>query len=317
MSKFHINSAGEVRRCSAFTGNCPYGNDSDHYSSEGEGYEAIAKANEGNTFNTFTKDSELGEDVKVRRRDKETLAATSSDPKVLYSIASDMGHPLFGTGRKIAKALASNPNTPGSVLVEARSHTDHAWAEYVDLEQHPNYPITNFTEEGATYFINTNDPEAVAEVLRSDDVGDRFVLIAGMYDSKGVLDALANGSNKPSLRGRGRQAVRKPEYSAAAAKSGRFPTSNDIQGKTLYYQRSESGKSSFRPVSTSTLITAAAHTPNEKTQRELLAKKLPTEEAMRMRKALLENPKLAADVKETVASELKAYAQDLLKLAST
>lgn len=43
MAKFHINQKGEVKQCRARKGNCPFGDEGDHFDSEQSAFAAIEK----------------------------------------------------------------------------------------------------------------------------------------------------------------------------------------------------------------------------------------------------------------------------------
>lgn len=276
MARFHINSKGEPGKCKAFTGNCPYGDEDVHYHTADAAYEAIeanqggafgpkqmastlpdadAYMAQGGSSDDWSSARGMIDDinydrvqdhhnlltqlhrsneVRLRGRDKELLARRSQDPAELMALAESITGRR--SGRRIARALAKNSYATAEILVEARSRSAMAWSEFVDLEMHPDYPMGNFTNEGAYRFAEALDPYGERVAAQSNEAGDRSLdqLLMKIKDPERydqlAVSALENPNNKLTYREIRRLAKEKPTFAAAAARSGRFPDERDLRG---------------------------------------------------------------------------------------
>lgn len=304
MARYHINAKGEPGKCKAFSDNCPYASANEHFSSP-QAAQAAYEAAMGSSFGPVPQ-----EEPKVSR--KVEAAQSSSDPAVLFAVARQ-------ANRKIAKALAQNPHATPEALVEARSRTDLAWKEFTSLELHPAYPLGNMTNEGATAKLEAQSYEQNLAMMRSDEVGDTLADKAQYHGSALVEAALANPANRMTSTVIGRIAVEKPEYTVAAAKSGRFPTSEDIAGTNRYALSREvhqlHGYGYERgSVPAGTLVLAARHTPDNGIMREIHAKYRGTAHEMEVSKAILANPHANDATKAGVVRQLEAMQTEVQRL---
>ena len=285
MTKYHINSKGEPGKCKANFDGCPYGGSEKHYESPEKAYAAIEQEM-GGSFNPIKNSA-----IKIRRWDKESVARESTNEEELMTIAEHVSDSHFN--KKIVKALASNPSISASALLEARSKSELAWNHFVDLEMHPNYPTASLTNAGATRLLDTN-PKRAQELLQTDDVNDNLVNVASIYDrdNPGVFNvekALANPNNQISDYVRSRLAIENQSYLEAAARSGKFPTSDDLNSR-------------YHVVPDQKIISAAAYSPSEKILKSIFSKYKNTSLNTAVFDQIYKNDSVSQEFKESIAA---------------
>jgi len=306
MAKYHINDNGEPGKCRAFSGNCPFGGSDAHYDSENAAYDAISKQ-AGGSFNR-------PENVQIKRKDRLEIATNSSDPAELLAVAKGLGE--FSPSRKAAAALAKNPASTADVLVEARSKASLAYNEFVDLEQHPNYPLNRMSGEGAHRRVKTVSKEEIAALFEREDVGDNLVDQAS-FDYPDLLPiALRNPNNKLSDRTRARFALTNFDTVRAAAESGVWPARNDISGRNKYstgetYSTGNGWATREGSIPSDTLVNVASYTPNEQIAKDLVQKLGNTVNGPALYRNLALNPRLTPEFKKQFISELESAAKTI------
>jgi len=309
MAKFHINNKGEPGKCRAWSGDCPFGGDEVHYGSEKEAYAALERKY-GGAFKRAPKP--------LKGARAENIAKNSGDPEELLQVARGLG--IFGA-EKIALALAKNPATPAEALMEARSKTAMALTGFVELEQHPNYPLEKLTGEGAYMKVQRLSPEEKVELSKNDEVGDELAQTLSFEGSLEInRNLVSNPNNKVSSKFRGSLAMRNKILIGSAASSGRWPTSGDINKRNVYYtnkvQHMSGGSTLTQEAFTSEdMIEAILYTPSESTASEILEAEKNQSLKLALVQSMVRNPKLSAEFKAQYQRDIRAQADELNKLA--
>ena len=241
MARFHVNRKGEAGKCRAFTGNCPFGGDADHYRSPEEARAAFEKKMGG----SFTAPPEVS---KISRRDLTTVASTSKDPDELMAVA------LSGNKKAII-ALGKNPAATPDALAEARTKADRQWDWSVDLEDHPNYPVWGMTGVGIHKKAKRGDfqgKDPKDTIFASNEAGDKVLIASSFLNDAGAfqlnnnfvtkyeLATITNTENQVSDDEVTRRICYARDHEKrvlipAAARAGRFPDSRGLAGKVGNY----------------------------------------------------------------------------------
>lgn len=308
---FHVNDNGEPGRCRAFQGNCPFGDEKHHYSSAEDAREAFERANAGNTFTpTFGPTP-----PKLKRSKLEEIARTSKDERELRGVVEGITTPHFQ--RKVAKALAENPNVPGHILAEARSRTGLAYHEFVALEAHPNYPLNRLTGEGAYMLSNTLTKDGYNELHSRDDVGDTLLYKSAMFKAKydeGVKLALSNGNNEIRDSYRDWIASENTEWAKAAGASGKFPSERALNEQE-YYPRDGASLYVEVKVPDEAILNAATTNPDNAKLMKIYDKYKNTQNLQAAAKAIFANPHASDETKRVIAKDVKNFVDEVQRLA--
>lgn len=179
--KFHINGSGDPGKCSAKQGGCPFGGESDHYSTQEEAREQYEKANA---------------DKVIPLKPKQTLAELNKIAKTSTSQNELLQAVLSGSNRTLSN-LSSNPSADSEALGAAHDKTsDKAIKDRLEL--HKNFPIGKLTEYGLQSIRKKSSNDLVKK-MASDDVTDsQAQLVLDKYPMNTSQAIIKNTNNKVS-----------------------------------------------------------------------------------------------------------------------
>ena len=173
MAKYHINSKGEPGACTAAPGNCPFGENTQHYETAEAAREAYEARNDGQTFS-----------VAKKQMRAETKAAISYDPLAEAESFTGVSYKEEGPGGEatqlIALGLMAKHQKDKQALLEAAGDT-HMSQPYGDV-------LAIYMEQGfeevshESWAIEHSDPQEDQTVLWNEEEG--LLAVVNSYRGK-------------------------------------------------------------------------------------------------------------------------------------